>query len=392
MKKLIVALLSISILIGTSGCIKAPAAPTTEPDHSVPVQSVPTEATEQTLPAVLPDLPLLVFSAPAQTREHYAKDGTLLFSYTYQNFSLILEDPQIADAIAIDLMNLVDFENSSAKMVLSDAQDAYESDDVWSPFAYSALFQPERFDAGILSLSGVHAVYNGTPRATTTGVSVTYDLVSGRQLALNDIFLPDYSADTLSQLITAALSPLSEKGLLFSDYAYVVSELFTTNRPVDSWYLSETGLCFYFAPYEIAPYSSGTITAEVPYADLTGILKEEYFPGEKSELSGKLYIQPFADMDLDQFEQFAELYMEGNGQQLILYTDGCLQDLRVEQGSWLEDGSFAAEATVFSAATLCSGDGIVLHAQNDTIDQLRVSYKDNGNIVYKSITEIVNGQ
>ena len=392
MKKLIVTLLSISILFGFTSCMKKPAVPTTEPTQSVPTQFVSTETTEQTQPPVLLDLPLLVFSAPVQAKEHYAKDGTLLFTYTYQNFSLILEDPQIADDIVIDLMNLVDFENSSAKKVLADAESAYDTQDSWSAFAYSALFQPERFDAGILSLSGTHAVYNGTPRATTTGVSVTYDLVSGRQLALKDIFVADYSADTLSQLITTALSPLSEKGLLFSDYAYVVSEMFSTNRPVDSWYFSEAGLCFYFAPYEIAPYSSGTITAEVPYNALTGILKDEYFPAEISELSGNLYMLPFQDANLDQFEQFAELNTGSDGEQFILYTDGCLQNLRIEQGSWLDDGSFVTDATLFCAPTLCSGDGIVVHAHEDMVKQLRVTYKDNGEIVTKSITSFMNGQ
>ena len=45
-----------------------------------------------------------------------------------------------------------------------------------------------------------------------------------------------------------------------------------------SWYFSDTGMHFYFSPYEIAPYVVGEVDIEIPYAELRGILKEEYFP------------------------------------------------------------------------------------------------------------------
>ncbi len=381
MKKLAIIMLSLCVLMLATSCMKDPATPSTAPTLPVSTQPTPTETVPQTQPPVLPDLPLLAFSAPVQTRQHYADDGTLLFTYAYQDISLILEDPQIADHIAIDLLNHVDYENSSAKRILTDAQAAYDAQEDWIPFAYSTFYTPERFDQGILSLYGTHAVYSGSPRSVTTSTSITYDLLTGRQLALTDILLPNFSADTLSQLITSTLSPLSEQGLLFSDYAYVISELFSTNRPVDSWYFSENGLCFYFAPYEIAPFSSGTITAEIPYTALIGLLKEVYFPAEVSEFSGSHDVLSFSDANLEQFDQFAELVLDEGEQQYLLYTNGCLQNLRIELGSRLEDGSFNSEATVFTVPTLCAGDGIVIHTSMDTIHSLQITYKDGNEIV-----------
>ncbi len=377
MKKLTILLLSVCLLFLVIGCTKEPPIDTTGPAQIIPTTE-PAETTQQTEPPAVPDLPLLAFSAPVQTYQHYAQDGTLLLTYSYQDFSLILEDPQIADAIVIDLLNHVDYENSAAKSVLSDAQAAYDAGGEWTPFVYSTLFSPERFDQGILSLCGIHALYSGSPRPSTAIVSITYDLLSGRQLSLQDILAADYSADNLSQLITDSLSDLASQGMLFSDYAHVISDAFSTNRPVDSWYLSDRGLCFYFAPYEIAPYSSGTITAEVPYTALVGLLKEEYFPAEAEELTGNTYFLPFSDADTEAFDQFAELVTDEDGQQYLLYTDGCLQDLRIELGYWLDDGSFIAEATVFASPALCTGDGIVIHASADTVQSLRLTYNHSG--------------
>ena len=388
-KNVISILLSLCIPLLATGCANEASVPTTNSTIPVTTGSLPTETTMQTEPVEIPDLPLLAFSAPVQTQNHYAEDGTLLFTYAYQDISLILEDPQIADDIAIDLLNYVDYENSSAKRILSDAQSAYDGQEDWISFAYSTFFSPARFDQGVLSLYGTHSTYSGSPRSVTTGTSISYDLLSGRQLSLTDILVKDYSADTLSQLITNALTPLSEQGLLFSDYAYVVSELFTTNRPVDSWYFSESSLCFYFAPYEIAPFSSGTITAEIPYSALIGLLKEEYFPAEISEFSGSHYVLSFQDAKLEQFDQFAELVLEENGKQYLLYTDGCLQNLRIELGSRLDDGSFHPEAAVFSAPTLCAGNGIVIHASEETIHSLQITYKDGNSTVTVDISSEV---
>lgn len=388
MKKLAILLLCVCLLILGNGCEKEPPVFTTEPAQPSFSDSVPAETTQQTEPAA-PDLPLLAFSAPVQTYQHYTEDGTPLLTYSYQEFSLILEDPQIADVIVFDLRNHVDYENSAAKSVLYDAQAAYNAGGEWTPFIYSTFFSPQRFDQGILSLSGTHALYTSSPRASTATVSITYDLLTGRQLSLLDVLTVDYSADTLSRLITDSLSGLATQGMLFSDYAHVISDLFSTNRPVDSWYLSDEGLCFYFAPYEIAPYSSGTITAEIPYSALVGLLREEYFPAETEELTGNPYILPFSETKEETFDQFAELVTDRNGQQYVLYTDGCLQNLRIELGYRLDDGSFITEATVFASPFLCSGDGIVIHAGADTVQSLRLSYSNSGEVAVLDLYSVI---
>lgn len=385
MKKLTIIILTVCLLLANTGCSAEPAAPTTVPTvptvPSATEESVSAETTVSTVPSVSVEFPLLTFSAPIAATEHHAKDGTLLFTYTCQNIALLLEDPQVADAIMIDLLNLVDYENSPAASILADAKAAYSGQNDWIPFYYSTLLSPARFDAGVLSLYGTHALYDGSPRSTAANLSVTYDLLSGRQLTLKDVLVTDFSADILSQKIVDALAVFASGGMLYSDYAYVISEMFSTNRPIETWYLSEEGLCFYFAPYEIAPYSAGTIVAEIPYSELIGTIRDDYFPTETTDSIGKLSFMPFQDADLAQFDQFAELILDKDGSKYLIYTDGYLRNVRIEKGVLSEDGNFHADATVFLAPSLCSGDAIMLQASADTAQCLRLTCEEKGSTV-----------
>ena len=393
MKKIIAILLCISFLLIFTGCPNNQPLPTTEPTvqpiETTPFENEGTEPSEETWPLDIENLPLLAFSAPTVTLQQTADDGTVIFSYIYQEFSLILEDPQVADAIIIDLLNYVDYENSAAKSILSEAEDAYSNQSDWVPYSYSTLFDPQRLDASVLSLYGTHAMYRGTPRPTAVNLCVTYDLISGRPLALKDILIADFSADVLSEKISQSLASLASQGILYSDYAYVVSELFTTNKPVDNWYFSANGLCFFFAPYEIAPYSAGTIIAEIPYSELTDLLKDEYFPAESIEYLGGLQMTPFQNAELSEIDQFAELVLDANGTQYILQANGCLKDVRIELGTWYSEDHFTAESTVFFAFELCNSDAIMLQLDPNMSQGMRISFSSEGTLFTNDLSGIL---
>ena len=371
--KRILSLIFVFLLIA-SGCTKAPAGvtePTKPPVQTTPSEADPTEALQLPIPL---DIPLLALSAPLMTQAHHAANGTTLFTYTYPSVALTLEDPQIADGIVLDLLNLADFENSAVQSVLKDAKSAYANQSDWIPYSYTTLFSPQRFDQSILSLYGNQHIQSGSNRSTNATISMTYDLLNGRRLTLTDILKESYSADALSQLISEALQGLAEKGMLYSDYAYVISEIFTTNKPSDSWFFSENGLCFYFAPYEIAPYSAGTVIAEVPYSALTELLRDEYFPAEHVASAGTLHHLPFEAADLTGFTEFSELILDEQGTKHLIYPDGILQNVRITAGTRQEDGTFQAEVTLFAAAALCSGDALVLQLPQALTYDLQLTY------------------
>lgn len=389
MKKILSILLCAAMLLA-AGCTKSPAG-TTEPT-STPVQTTPSEPdpTEQVVLPVPLDIPLMSLTAPVVTHTHRAADGTALFTYDCQSFDLTLEDPQIADAIVIDLLNLTDFENAAVQSILSEAKAAYTKQADWVPYGFRTLYSPKRFDANILSLYGSQRIQNGAHHSSSAVISVTYDLFSGRRLTLTDILKKSYSADTLSQLISESLQTLAQQGMLYSDYAYVISELFTTNKPSDSWFFSNKGLCFYFAPYEIAPYSAGTVVAEVPYCALTELLRDEYFPAEQAASAGTLHHLPFPGTDLTGFTEFSELILDAQGTKHLIYPDGILQNVRITSGTWLEDGSFREETTLFAAASLCSGDALVLQLPQELPYDLLLTYLSEAQTVSVDLRSLIS--
>lgn len=389
MKKIIALLLCVSIFAAT-GCAKEPTLTTTAPSTETTAPTpTDTQPTETTIPFTSVDGPFLAFSAPFLKEDYHAEDGALLLTCTSQNISLILQDPQVADAVVIDFLNLTDYENASGKQLLADAKESYTSQTDWIPYSFSTVYSPMRFDAAILSLYGNQTMFSGSPRSTAANMAVTYDLVTGRPLELKEVLMPDFSADALSALISGALSELEAQGMLYSDYAYVISDLFSTNRPVDTWYFSSKGLCFFFAPYEIAPYSTGTVVAEIPYESLAGFLKDEYFPTEQIQLTGRVNCEPFTAADLSKFTQFAELILDESGTKYLLHADGCLRNVRIQIGTWLDDESFLADATIFAAPTLSGGNALMFQVSPDMAQSLLLTYENCDQVVSLDLLSLI---
>jgi hypothetical protein len=135
-------------------------------------------------------------------------------------------------------------------------------------------------------------------------------------------------------------------------------------------------LCFHFAPYDIAPYSSGTIIAELPYSTLTGVIVEKYIPSELSIATGSMYAETFIEDDSERFTCIAEVSLCEDGTEVLLYSDALVTDIRIDAGSlYSENNQYIAGSTVFAASTMNVGDAIQLTADlgsEDTV--LRLVY------------------
>jgi len=357
---------------------------------TTPYTETTTPTTQPTIPAVetVPytkyQAPLIAASTALITQDFGSSDGTTVLQYTCQDLVLSLDDPQVADAIGIDFLNLVD-----SSKVHAEAQRAYENANDWSAYVFKRIYNPMRLDSSVLSMYGSQTLSTDNSHATTAGISVTYDLFTGQRLSLKQILKADFSADTLAMAITKALTPLADEGILYSDHAYVITEMFSTNTPVDCWYLSDNGLCFYFAPYEIAPYSAGIIVAEIPYDQLTDILKDEYFPSEEIELSGTLLVTDFASADLNSYTQFAELPLDSHADEYLIHVAGAVSNFRVLWGTWQADGSFVSEATLFASSTLCDGDALRLQIDGSKIGNICITYESGGKLVSVSLNDLL---
>ncbi len=360
MKKLLLLLVIFSVLF--SGCTEKTEV-TNPSDTAASSGPTPTDSTQEaTKPLSTYQAPMVSFASTVVSETY----GGSALVYTCQNMELLLEDPQVSEWVTLELLNCTDFASTAGPQLLAQAIETGE------PIFFSLLHTPARLDRGILSLISTQVVSGSGPRATGVLGSSTFDLVMGRRLSLKDILVTQYDAQALSNAVIAALEPLAKEGVLYSDYAYVVTELFSSNAPAENWYLSQTGLCVYFAPYEIAPYNLGNVTAEIPYDALFGLLREEYFPGEVLGLVGDLKCTLDLSI-LPQQKQFRDLILDPDGREWVITVDGAVEDLRIESAD--------LSATLFAAATLCQGDAIVVQATEETMGSLSVTYRSGGETV-----------
>lgn len=382
MRKYMALFLCACLALSLFGCAEKPD-PTTVPTTTAPqVTTMPT--TVPTVPETtqaqldIPHLPLTAVTMTTITET--APDG-VQFEYSYPNIHLLLSDPAITDKVSLELLNRIDATRTAAKDVMDTANDQ-------ELFFYTVRCNPTRVDSGILSLFGSHTSYAGGMHPNSECVSVTYDLTTGDALLLTDVLTLDCTAADLSPLVVDALAALGEDTYLYSDYPTVVEERFGQDLSADTgWYLSNVGLCFYFSPYEVAPYATGTVTAEIPYEKLVGILLDSYFPIEKSGAVGTVEAELFGQTDPSQFEQFAEVVIDKEGEAILLHTEGLVYDVTIEYGAWNSEGTvFTPSATVFAAGSLTPYDGVLLQAFiPDVMPNLRLTYTSEEGTIRKFI-------
>ena len=97
--------------------------------------------------------------------------------------------------------------------------------------------------------------------------------LTGRQLALSDIFVPGYEQRLSSRLQKAlcsyvgvgSLQELKNQGYLYS------MDMFSS----ENFILGEEAITFIYNPYEIAPYEKGSIELTLAYSELDDILKND---------------------------------------------------------------------------------------------------------------------
>lgn len=390
MKKFLIALICFCMAVQLTACsipmgsVQDSTATSSEP---LPSSSDETTAPEDTTTAapetVVPQAPMVAVSLPVTTESATASDGTVIFNYTFQNISLIVPDADVADMVIVDFLNRIDTTRDTAEEIHTLAKSAYTGQDGWNPYLCMISYAPMRIDAGVLSLFGTQAGYYGSPHPETVYSAVNYDLVTGEVLTLGDILDEGEFIEPLCQLVLEVLAEQEEALYLYDGYEETVSSHFSGSGLQSSWYFSPNGLCFYFTPYEIAPYSSGVVAAEIPYEKLAGIMNDAYFPAEQDTAYGTVEVQLFTQSDLESYSRFAEVVLDTEGEKVLLHTDHMVQNVRIEYGTWSSTGSFfTPQYTVFAAASLVAGDAFMVEALlSDTAPTLRLQYETGGQAV-----------
>lgn len=368
MKKIISIILSVSMLLCLLGCqgkTDADTQPGTEQ----------TEAAD--IPANILGIPFTAVSVPTVTDTVTAEDGTVIFTKTYQDISMTLSGQAAADLIVLDFLNRVDAACANADSIMAAAKSAYDGSENWIPYSCSIQLDPTRIDQGVLSLFGNSVSYTGGSHPDYRCVAANYNLITGEALSLGSILTSVGAVDQLRQLVLNELEEQAQEKYLREGYQQTVNQRFAGEESHDyDWYFSDAGLCFYFAPYEIAPYSSGVIVAEVAYDKLVGIITDEFFPPERQNLPGTMELVAF-DSNNSQYNHISELIMENDGQMYALQTDSCVQNIRVV----VTDAKTQDTHTIYAALYLNPGDAIVLQCSKAALNTMHVEYQSNGQTV-----------
>ena len=328
---------------------------------------------------------LLAVSVPAVSDVFEADDGTEIFSYTSQHMQFIFPDASIAEKVILDFLNRIDSGRANAENLRNAALFDYQPEMPWTPYFYQTLYSPTRIDRGVLSLFGIQHSYSGGIHGNMNCIAANYDLTTGDVLTLGSIMHMDADKDAFIQIISNKLAEKQEEYQLYDDFQDgVLTRLNVDENLYEDFYFTPSGLCFFFSPYEIAPYSSGIITVEIPYSELPGLIYDGYFPEERQEIFGSMLSDSFSAMDMDQFNNMAELNLSNDGESIVVYPDGSVEDIRIDVCA---DGVSRPKYTAFAAYQMSNQDAIVIHTSEDLMNSITISYFSGSTTITTSLLE-----
>ena len=376
MKKKLVLLLCLSLLLAGCSTNTEPVLtlPFEEPIHNTSDLDDTQEAKE-----------LLAVSVPAVNERFEHEDGTELFTYTAQHMQLIYPDADVADKVVLDFLNRVDASREDAENILSTAQLDYDPNAAWFPYFYQILYNPMRIDHGVLSLFGTLNSYSGGMHGNKSCIAANYDMMTGDVLTLGSIMHMDATKEDFIQRILDKLDMIAEERYLYEDYEVGVrSRLEGDENLYEDFFFTTTGLNFFFSPYEIAPYSSGVITVEIPYDELPGLIYDGYFPEEREQIVGSMHTGSFMLTDMEQFNNMAEVNLVAGEEVIVAYPDGNVEEVRIVIPG---DGMNMPDYTVFAAFEMSEQDAVVISLSKDMVDGIMVTYASADTSVQIPLTE-----
>ncbi|MBQ7563792.1 MAG: DUF3298 domain-containing protein [Lachnospiraceae bacterium] len=283
------------------------------PETEAAVETEAPEPEDAVVEAAAPDeIPELMLSQESFYDTDDDESYTLLFTGNSGYLKLTPESaekfPELAKSLEEDSLARKKKYDETHEASLEGAKtDRQNNPEMLEGMNYSANYveHPQRVDNVVLSLTEDCDSFQGGAHGGYWSTGVTFDAQTGEKLLLTDVLkntdnltailrselLAAYDEDTFFDLdeSLAAYDPtLGEEGAMETEsgdfvYPYV-------------WYLTNSGLEFYFAPYAIAPYAMGAQTVTLKYSDYAEFFEEKYLP---SETNGFVHTFPYAISDQD---------------------------------------------------------------------------------------------
>lgn len=371
MKRILMLILVIALLLAS--CAKTDAQTATLPQNTINTETVSSVNTSEIEEEFV--RPLLSVSVPVVSEKYTHSNGDEIYSFTAQHMQLIHPNASVADKVVLDFLNRVDAARIDAESILAAAKNDYTDDDTWHPYSYQVIYSPSRIDYGVLSMFGVQNSFTGGMHGSKSCVAVNYDLMTGDILTLGSIMHADASKEDFINLVNEKLEAMKDEYQLYDHYKDGVTDRLDGDENLyEDFFFTTTGLNFFFSPYEIAPYSSGIITVEIPYSELPGLIYDGYFPEERQLIDGKLLTSTFDISNTEMFNNMAEVNLAPTGSAYVVYPEGEVENILIRVSGEMED---VPDYTVFAAHEMSGKDAIVINLTDDLISRISVSYTVN---------------
>lgn len=167
---------------------------------------------------------------------------------------------------------------SSYKELESDyTQELEESDEgaVGSWFSYyetsddEIVYNQNNLLSYVVTVEG----YTGGAHGAHSSRNQTINLATGKVLTEEDIFIEDYQEDLAKILVSeiASQNSVADSKELENIGFFSIDEIY----PNKNFYVNDKGLVYTFNEYEIAAYAVGAITVQLPFEQISHILKKE---------------------------------------------------------------------------------------------------------------------
>ncbi|MCM1182208.1 MAG: RsiV family protein [Roseburia sp.] len=221
-------------------------------------------------------------SAPAVSitraqKEWYTEDGEILL-FTAEASAVTLESGG-SDALAAALSERwPGIEGADYEMAIRDAKDDYadrEDKTGFYPYSTGTDIWLTRSDSTVISFGEYDSDYMGGAHGFYGHSGTTFDVESGRELALADLLsdAEGFYARAVDYIAKELEEDYGDE--LFPEYRETVGETFDGDWP-PKWYLNAAGIVLIYNPYEVGPYAMGVAEVLLPYNTFAEFIDAKY--------------------------------------------------------------------------------------------------------------------
>jgi hypothetical protein len=168
--------------------------------------------------------------------------------------------------------------NGDVEELINNLETSFRTDAIAIPYdpnfgtnqsSLDITYQATYFQWSIISIYfGINYYMSGAAHPNGYSLVLNYDLLQGSQINLADLFLP--GLDYLQAISDISTTTLSNEGRLEFPEGALPDEV-----NYKSWNITPTGLRITFDPYQVGPYAMGFQVVDIPYADLSSILRSD---------------------------------------------------------------------------------------------------------------------